>query len=128
MLKMRTAPTEGEQTAQAKEWMTETRSIKSSVPALPYGTRDCAYENSQRYSSSNTVQLPLLKLDLPESENFSENREESSQIPEPLCTDDTALEASDAQNAQCTPYAPGTCKSTHENFGKPAKSFSDFYM
>ena len=27
-----------------------------------------------------------------------------------------------------TPYAPGTCKSTHENFGKPAKSFSDFYL
>ena len=32
----------------------------------------------------------------------------------------------DAQNAQCTPYAPGTSKSTRENFGKPAKSFSDF--
>ena len=81
-------------------------------------------ENSQRYASSNTVQPPLPRLDLPVS-NFSENREES-QIAEPLCTDGTTLEnAPDAQNAQCIPYAPGTCKSTCENFGKLAKLFCD---
>ena len=82
-------------------------------------------DNSQRYASSNTVQLPLPRLDLPESENLSENREES-QIAEPLCTDGTTLE--NAPDAQHTPYAPGTRKSTHENFGKPAKLFSDFYL
>ena len=81
---------------------------------------------SQENTSSDTVQPPLPRLDLPVSE-FSENREES-QTAESLCTDDTALEAPDAQNAQCTPYAPGTHKSTHVNFGKPAKSFSDFYL
>ena len=122
MLKIRSTSTEGQQTAQMKEWTTETRSIESNIPAIPYGTRDCATENSQRYASSNTVQPPLPRL------NLSENREES-QIAEPLCTDGTTLEnAPDAQNAQCTPYAPGTCKSTCENFGKPAKSFSDFYL
>ena len=64
------------------------------------------------------------RLDLPDSD-FSENREES-QIAEPLCKDGTTLEnAPDAQNAQCTPYVPGTSKSTCENFGKPAKLFSD---
>ena len=47
-------------------------------------------ENSQRYASSNTVQPPLPRLDLAESD-FSENREES-QIAEPLCTDGTTLE------------------------------------
>ena len=109
-----------------KEWTTESRSVKSNTPAIPYGIRDCSIENSQEYTSSDTMQPPLPRLDLPVSD-FSENREES-QIAEPLCTDDTALEALDAQNAQCTPYAPGTCKSTHENFGKPAKSFSDFYL
>ena len=72
------------------------------------------------------MQPPLPRLDLPVSE-FSENRQES-QTAETLCTDDTALKAPDAQNAQCTPYVPGTCKSTRENFGKPAKSFSDFYL
>ena len=110
-----------------KEWTTESRSIKSNIPAIPYGTRDCAIMNSQRYTSSSTVQLPLPSLDLPDSENLSENREES-QIAEPLCTDGATLVLPDAQNAQCTPYTPGTHNLTHENFGKPAKSFSDFYL
>ena len=109
-----------------KEWTTESRSVESNTPAIPYGIKDCSTKNSQENTSSDTVQPPLPRLDLPDSENFSENREES-QIAEPLCTDDTALKP-DAQNAQCTPYAPGTHKSTHENFGKPAKSFSDFYL
>ena len=56
-----------------KEWSTETRSIKSNIPAIPYGTRDCAIKNSQRYALSNTVQPPLPRLDLPDSD-FSENR------------------------------------------------------
>ena len=64
-------------------------------------------ENSQRYASSNTVQPPLSRLDLPDSD-FLENREER-QIAEPLCTDGATLEnAPDAQNAQCTPYATVT--------------------
>ena len=128
MLKIRSTLTEDKQTAQMKEWTTATKSIESNIPAIPYGTRDCVTENSQRYTSSNTVQPPLPRLDLPEPENLSENREEG-QIAEPLCTDGTILENTpDAQNAQCTPYAPGTHNSTRENFGKPAKSFSDFYL
>ena len=65
------------------------------------------------------MQPPLPTLDLPESENlenFSEDREES-QTAEPLCTNGTTLE-----NAPDAPFAPGTCKSTLKNFGKPAKS------
>ena len=128
MLKIRSTPTEGEQTAQMKEWTTESRSIKSNIPAIPYGTRDYVIKNSQRYTSSNTVQPPLPSLDLPDSENLSENRKESSQTAEPLCTDGAILNEPDAQNAQCIPYAPRTSKSTCENFGKPARSFSDFYL
>ena len=108
-----------------KEWTTESRSVESNTPAIPCGIRDCSIKNSQENTSSNTVQPPLPSVDFPVSD-FSENREKS-QIAEPLCTDDTALEP-DAPNAQCTPYAPGTHKSIHENFGKPAKSFSDFYL
>ena len=76
-------------------------------------------KNSQEHSSSNSVQLPLPTLDLPESENFSENREES-QIAEPLCTNGTTLE-----NAPDALIVPLQCKSTRENFGKPAKKYSD---
>ena len=127
MLKIRSTPTEGEQTAQMKEWTTESRSIESNTPVIPCGIRDCVIKSSQRYTSSDTVQPPLLSLDLLDSENPSENKE-GGQIAEPLCTDGATLDEPDAQNAQHTPYAPGTCKSTHENFGKPAKSFSDFYL
>ena len=76
---------------------------------------------------SETVQSRIFKDTLHPAlcKNLSENRKES-QIAEPLCTDGATLDEPDAQNAQCTPYAPGTCKSTCENFGKPAKSFSDF--
>ena len=60
--------------------------------------------------------LPLPTSDLPESEIFLENREES-QIAEPLCTSGTTLGN--------VPDAPVQCKSTRENFGKPAKKYSD---
>ena len=56
-------------------------------------------------------------LDLPESEFFSENREENSQLAGPWCTSGTTLE-----NA---PDAPVQCKSTRENFGKPTKKYID---
>ena len=55
MLKIRSTPTEGKQTAQMKEWSTETRSIESNITTIPCGTRDCAIKNSQRYASPNTV-------------------------------------------------------------------------
>ena len=111
-------PTDGEQKAQMREWSTETENTKSHIAAIPYGNRDCTIKNSQEHSSSNSVQLPLPTLDLPESDS-SENREES-QIAEPLCTNGTTPEyAPDA------PFAPGTCKSTCENFGEPAKKYSD---
>ena len=118
MLKMRSTPTDGEQKAQMREWSTETQNVESHIPAIPYWNRDCAIENSQRHSSSNNVQPSLPTLDLLEPD-FSENREES-QIAEPLCTNGTTLE-----NAIDAPYAPGTCKTTCENFGKPAKKYSD---
>ena len=44
-----------------------------------------------------------------------------------MCTDETALETPE-ENGQNTPYTPGSHKSTRNNFGKPASSFSDFYM
>ena len=121
MLKIRSTPTDGEQKAQMREWSTETQNVKSHIPAFFYVNRDCVIKNSQRYASSNSVQPPLPTLDLPESD-FLEDRQES-QIAESLCTNDTTLE--NAPDAPHTPYAPGTCKSTCENFKKPAKKYSD---
>ena len=118
MLKIRSTPTDGEQKAQMREWSTETDNAEFHIPAIPYGNRNVMVKNSQRHSLPSSLTLPLPSLDLPKSENFSENREES-QIAEPLCTNGTTLGTPDA------PFAPGTHKSTCENFGKPAKKYSD---
>ena len=111
MLKVRSTLTEGKQTGQMKEWMTESRESESNVPAIPNGIRDSVHENSQENTSSDTVQPSLLRLDLPKSSDFSENREES-QIAEPLCTDEPALEMetpdTNGQNTPCSPYTPGS--------------------
>ena len=99
-----------------REWMPEEENAKFHIPAIPYGNRKLTVKNSQEHSSSNSVQPPLPTLDLPDSENFLENREES-QLAGPLCTDGTTLE-----NA---PDAPVQCKSTRKNFGQELHRFRD---
>ena len=120
MLKIRSIPTEGEQKAQMREWSTETDNTEFHIPVILNGNRNLMVENSQEHSSSNSVQPPLLTLDLPESEFFSENREKNSQLAGPLCTSGTRLE-----HALDAPNAPVQCKSTRENFGKAANKYSD---
>ena len=74
MLKIKFTPTDGEQKAQMREWSTETDNAVSHIPAIPYGNRYCTIKNSQRHSSPSGLAPPLPSSDLPESENFSENR------------------------------------------------------
>ena len=74
-----------------KEWMTKPRKSESNVPAIPNMIRDSVHENSQENASSDSVQPPLPRLDLPKAD-FLENREE---IAESLCTDETALQIPD---------------------------------
>ena len=119
MLKIRSTPIDGEQKAQIREWSPETDNAEFQIPAIPYGNRNLMVGNSQEHSSSNSVQPPLPTLDLPESEFFSENREENSQLAGPLCTSGTTL-----GNALDAPNTPVQCKSTRENYGKPARKYS----
>ena len=65
MLKIRSTPTVGEWTGQMKEWMTESRKSESNIPAIPNTTRHSVHENSQENTSSDPVQSPLPRLDLP---------------------------------------------------------------
>ena len=103
MLKIRSTPMDGEQKAQMREWSTKTDNTEFHIPAIPYGKRNLMVKNSQGHSLPSGLVPPLPSLDLSESENFSENREES-QIAEPqLCTSGTTL-----GNAPDAPIAPGT--------------------
>ena len=121
MLKIRSTPTDVEQTGHMKDYPTEIRKSESKTPAIPNMVRDSAHENSLENVSPDPVQSTLPRLDLPRAAFESEDREE---IVESLCTDETAV----LENGQNTHYTPGSHKSTRKNFGKPACSFSDFYM
>ena len=105
MLKIRSTPTDGKQKAQMREWSTETDNTEFHIPAIPYGNRNVRVENSQEHSSPSGL---TPSLDLPDSENFSENREEN-QIAESLCTSGTTL-----GNAPDAPNAPVQCKSSDQ--------------
>ena len=56
---------------------------------------------------------------------FDSKSEYREEIAESLCTDGTAPLEIPEEN---TPYTPGSRKSTRKSFGKPANSFSDFFM
>ena len=124
MLKIRSTPTDVKWIGHMKDWSTETRKSESNIPAIPNTVRDSVHKNSLENVSSDPVQSTLPRLDLPQAAFDSEDREE---IAESLCTDENALETPET-NGQNTPYTPGSSKSTRKNFGKPASSFSDFYM
>ena len=103
-----------------KEYMPEMKNMKFHIPAIPNGNRNFIVENSQDRSSSSSLAQPLPTLDLPNTQNFSEMREEDGQLAEPLCTDGTTLE-----NALDTQNAPVQCKSTRKNFGQEPHQFRD---
>ena len=106
MLKIRSTSTEGEQTGQMKEWMTESRKSESNIPAIPNTVRDSVHKNSQENTSCDPVQSPLPRLDLSQAAFESEDREETA---ESLCTDEPALETPETKG-QNTPYTPGSHK------------------
>ena len=91
MLKIRSTPIDGEQKAQMREWSTETDNTVFHIPAIPYGNRNIMVKNSQGHSLPSSLTPPLPSLNLPESENFSENREESQIAESQLCTSGTTL-------------------------------------
>ena len=106
--------------------LTESEKAESYIPAIPNTVRDCVKENPLENISPDPVQLTLPRLDLPRAP-FDSKSEDSEEIAESLCTDGTALEIPEEHEGH-TPYTPGSRKSTRKNFGKPASSFSDFYM
>ena len=89
--------------------------------------RDCVKENSLENVSPDPVQSTLPRLDLPQAP-FDSKSEDREEITEPLCTDGTAPLEIPEEHEGSIPYTPGSRKSTRKIFGKPASSFSDFYM
>ena len=127
MLKIRCTPTEVEQTRHRNSQLTETEKAEFHTPAIPNMARNYIEENSLENVSPNLVQLTVPTPDTQASASFdskSEEREEITDVPAPALTPAPALERTEEQST----HTPGSRKSTRKNFGKPASSFSDFYM
>ena len=124
----RSTPTEAEQTGHRNSQSTQPEKAESYTPAIPNTVRDCVKENSLENISPDHVQLTLPRLDTLPQAPFDSKSEDREEIAEPLYTDGTAPLEIPEEHEGSTPYTPGSRKSTRKNLGKPASSFSDFYV
>ena len=88
--------------------------------------RNCVEENSLENVSPDLVQLTVPTLDTQASTSFDSKSEEREEITE-VSTPAPALPALEMADEPGT-YTPGSRKSTRKNFGKPASSFSDYFL
>ena len=123
MLKIRSTPTKAQQTGYMNNQLTESEKAEFHTSAIPNTVRDCVQEKSLENVSADPVQMTLPTSDTyPQtSASFDSKSEDREEII------DTSAPALEIPKEQGT-YTPGSRKSTRKNFGKPASSFSDFYM
>ena len=97
---------EDEQSAQSKHCAVENNNTKFHIPPRFDGNRNVSTDHSTKHCVQNSRQSSLPTLNIPDSEVFSETREES-QLVEPLYgnTSDSTLEQS-VNNASDAPDAP----------------------
>ena len=124
MLKIRCTPTEVEQTGYRNSQSTESEKAEFYTPAIPNMTRNYVEHNSAQNISQDLVQLTSDTQAAASFDFESEEREEIADVPAPALTPAPTLETVEEQST----HTPGSRKSTRKNFGKPAISFSDFYM
>ena len=126
-LKIRCTPTEVKQTGYRNSQLTESKKAEFHTPAIANTTRNYVEDNSAENISQDLVRPTVTTLDTHASASFdfkSEEREEIANVPAPALTPAPALERIKEKST----HTPGSRKSTRKNFGKPASSFSDFYM
>ena len=110
------------QTRHSNSQSTESEKAEFHTPAIPNMTRNCVKHNSVENISQNLVQPN--KLDTEASASFDFKSEEREEIAEIVDVPAPTLERIEEQSS----HTPGSRKPTRKNFGKPASSFSDFYM
>ena len=129
MLKIRC--TNIRETRHMNSQLTESEKAEFHTPAIPNVTRNCVKHNSEENISQDLVHPNKSDIKASASFNFkSEEREEITEIadvpaftPAPTPAPAPALERVKEQS-----HTPGSRKSMRKNFGKPASSFSDFYI
>ena len=123
MLKIRCTNTR--QTRHNYSQLTESEKAKFQTPATSNAARNYVEHNSVENVSQDLVHLT--KSDTSASHiSESEEREEiteTADVPAPTPAPAPALERVKKQS-----YTPGSRKSMRKNLGRPASSFSDFYI
>ena len=127
MLKIRC--TNVRETRHSYSQSTESEKAEFHTPVIPSDTRNYVEHNSVENISQDLVHPT--KSDIEASASFdpkSKEREEITEIADvpaltPAHTPAPALERVEEQS-----HTPGSRKSMRKNFGRPASSFSDFYM
>ena len=108
---------------------TELEKAKFQTPATFNAARNCVEYNSAENVSQDLVHPTKSDIEASASFDFeSGEREEIAEItdvpaPTPAHTPAPALERVEEQS-----HTPGSRKSMRKNLGRPASSFSDFYM
>ena len=129
MLKIRC--TDIRETRHSYSQSAESEKAEIQTPAIPNATRNCVEHNSAENVSQDLVHLTKSDIEASASFDFeSEEREEITEIadvpaptPAHTCAPAPALERVEEQS-----HTPGSRKSMRKNLGRPASSFSDFYM
>ena len=116
------------ETKHSNSQSTESEKAEFHTPAIPNATRNCVEHNSAENISQDLVHPTKSDIEASASFDFkSEEREEIADVPAftpaPTPAPAPALERVKEQS-----HTPGSRKSARKNFGKPASSFSDFYM
>ena len=107
--------------------MTETEKAKFPTPFTYNDERN--FVNSVKKISDDLVYLTKdtssasILSELEEREEIAEDVPAPADVPVPTPTPADTLETVEEQ-----PYTPGSRKSTRKNLGRPASTFSDFYM
>ena len=107
---------------------TESEKAEFHTPAIPHVTRNCVKHNSAENISPDLVHPNRSDIEASASFDFkSEEREEIADVPA-LTPAPTPAPAPALERVKEQSHTPGSRKSMRKNFGKPASSFSDFYM
>ena len=109
--------------------MTETEKAKFQTPFTYNDERNFVEQNSVKkisddlvYPTKDTSSASILS-ELEEREEIAEDVPAPADIPAPAPAPEDTLETIEEQ-----PYTPGSRKSMRKNLGRPASTFSDFYM
>ena len=111
--------------------LTESEKAKFQIPATSNATRNCVEHNSAEKISQDLVHLTKSDTEASASSDFEpEEREEITEIADvPAFTPaHTPAPAPALERVEEQSHTPGSRKSMRKNFGRPASSFSDFYM